>query len=285
MPLRRITSFSSLEELMKKKGRWKLSPGHEVEYVSEGPSEELKFKGALVAAEPEALVLSVTERVGPKLVTRLVRLRGAWSADAQNRLVFEVEKTTGEGRALVFRSGWRIGERNELLYSFREERLKRKAKRTREIALEGHWDFSGKNRLVYRLAGDSGASISFRGAFQSKSVLAKKGEIRWQLGSGVSGGPRSKAVSLFGKWKVSRDLGLEFEMEYRGGRRSILFGADYALGPSRRVEANLKTREGQPLGVELVLTQEIFGGDGGVFVRLRRDLASSAAEAGARVLW
>ena len=267
-------------------GRWQLTHDHEVQYESEGLDEELKFKGSLIAAEPDALVISVTERQSDqKIVTSLVKLRGNWHVNPKNQIIFEVEKESGKNDIFTFRSGWKVNDRNEIIYTYRQENLKTKIKQTQELAFTGYWEISEKNRLTYYIGGDSGSSFRFRGTFQSKSILAKRGEIRYQIGAEVSGKRRVQTVSLFGKWKVSRDLSLDFEMSYQDGNKIITFGGEYNLGGSRQIAVNLKTEQGAPLGVEVILTQDIFGKDGQFFIRLEKALAETSLEAGVEFKW
>ena len=266
-------------------GTWRLGPDHELEYRSRGSVEEIKLKGALIAAEPEALVFSITERQSDqKIVAGTHRLAGAWRADDKNRLVFEVERQSGKNDVLTFRNGWELGDSQRIIYTYERTNLKTKKKERQELAFDGTWDISDKNGIAYFLRVGSDSVFRFRGAFQTKSILAKKGEIRYQLGVEVRGRRRAQTLVLFGKWKVSRDLGLSFEIEYEDGVRAVVFGGEYRLDDSSRIAVELRSREGEPLGAELILTRDIFR-DGQVFVRLRRSLEESNAEAGVKFLW
>ena len=251
----KLTRMNDLiDEAKRAKGRWELTPDHEIQYRSQDKDEEFRFKGALIAAEPEALILSFTQKQSDqKTVTRLGRLAGSWSLDGQNRMRFEIEREDGRKEALIFKGAWRIGPKNELIYTYRQEGLKKK-KIVRELAFTGFWDLSEDNRLAYWLGGDSDAAFRFRGAFQTGSLLAKKGEIRYQAGAEVSGRHKAQTLVLFGKWKVSRDFGLSFEIEYKEGRkRALVFSAERALSKNTDLSFELKSRAGEPLGVELIL--------------------------------
>ncbi len=139
--------------------------------------------------------------------------------------------------------------------------------------------------MAYTLGGDSDSNLRFRASYQTKSIYAKKGEIRYQIGMEVLGKRRLQAVILFGKWKVSRDLGLQFEMSRGPRKRTITFGGEYSLGASGRVAVNLRSEEGSSLGVEVILTRDIFGKDGQFFVRLQKTLEETALEAGVKARW
>jgi hypothetical protein len=268
------------------KGRWEITPDHEIQYKKIGQDEEIKARGSLVATEPDALVISVTERqTDQTVVTSIYKLIGSWKANPKNQLVFEVEKEQGKNDVLTFRERWKINSQHEIVYAYKQASLKTKKKESRELNFQGYWDVTDKNRLTYFIGGDSESAFRFRGAFQTKSIHAKKNEIRYQLGVEVAGKHKVQTIALFGKWKVSRDLALDFEIEYEDGARAIAFGGEYALGDDSTVEVNLKSQEGKPLGVELILTKDVFGKDGQAFVRLQKSLEESRVEVGVRVKW
>jgi len=273
------------------KGRWEITPDHEIQYKKIGKDEEIKVRGSLVAAEPDALVIGVTKRqTDQTVVTSIYKLAGAWRLDPRNRIVFEVEREDGKKDTLTFKGAWHVGKSNQLIYTYEQTDLKRKRtplrKITRELVFTGFWDISEENRLTYWLGADSDSAFRFRGAFQTKSVLAKKGEIRYQVGVEVVGKHKIQTIALFGKWKVSRNLDLSFEIETADGRkRSINFGGEYAINSDTRIAVNLKNQKGEPLGIEVILTKDIFGKDGQAFMRLQRSLEESRVEAGMRIKW
>ncbi len=284
----RITKLDDLiERSASVKGRWEITPNHEVQYRSQGKEEEFKFKGSIIAAEPDALIVSITEKQSDqKIVTSLGKLQGSWKLDSKNRIVFEVEKEKGKKDSLTFKGGWRINDSNELVYTYQQTDLKRKRRITRELAFHGFWDISDQHRLTYWLGGDSDSAFRFRGAFQTRSILAKQGALRYQAGIEINGRHKIQTIALFGKWKMSHNLELSFEVEYADGvRKAITFGGEYALSDDSRITVNLKTEQGEPLGIELVLTKDIFGKDGQAFMRLERFLEESGVEAGMRFRW
>ena len=268
-------------------GRWEFGEDHLIQFRSLGKDEELKVKGSLVAAEPGTLVISVDDKQSDQLTTsRLLKLSGKWRTNAKNQLVFGVKKSEGDTDTLTFTGGWRVGEFQELLYTYEVRDLKTERKELKLLVFQGDWDFSEKHRLVFSVGGASDSAFRFRGAFQTRSILAKKGEIRYQLGVETSGRRRVQDVVLFGKWKYSDKFGLSFEMEYEEGRkRTITFGGEVAVTQKDRVEVDLKTRVGEPLGIALLLTRDIFGKDGETFARLQRWDGETRAEAGMRFRW
>lgn len=268
------------------RGHWELTPDHELQYRRDGLDEEIKLKGALIAAEPDGLVFSVTERQSDQeIVTSLGKLTGTWGLNPANQILFEVEKESGRNDVLTFRGAWKVDDNREVVYGYRQTGLKTKTKQTQELVFKGHWDISGKHRLTYYLGTDSGSAFRFRGAFQTKSILAKKGEIRYQVGVEAGGRRRIQTIILFGRWVVSRDLNLSFELATADGRKTITFGGEYSLDNVRRVTVNLRSAQGDPLGIELILTKDIFQGDGQTFVKLQKSLEESSIEAGVSFRW
>ncbi len=284
----KLTNLNKLiEENQHLKGRWELSPTHEIRYKSHDLDEEIAFRGSIVAAEPDALVVSFAQgQINQKVTKRLAKLAGAWRLDSKNRIVFEVEKEGGKKDVLTFQGAWQVGKSNEIIYTYDQRDLRSKQKITRKLVFTGFWDISEDNRLTYWLSADSDSAFRFRGAFQTKSIFAKKGEIRYQAGIEVNGKHKIQEIILFGKWKLSRDLELSFEIEYEEGRRkTIVFGGEYALSKDSQIAVNLKSREGEPLGVEVILTKDVFGKDGQAFIRLQKSVEESRAEAGVSFKW
>jgi len=170
------------------------------------------------------------------------------------------------------------------LFLPKKTRLTTKTKTTQSLVFKGHWDISERHRLTFYVGGKTDSALRFRGTFQTKSIRAKKGEIRYQIGIELRGKKTLKTIILFGKWKLSRDFSLSFEIEYENQKRkAIVFGSTYRLGRGMAIEVKLKARTGKPLGTELLLTKDIFKGDGQLFGRLHHSLEETGAEAGVRI--
>jgi len=284
----KLTNLNKLiEENQRLKGRWEISPNHEIRYKSRDLDEEITFRGSLIAAEPDALVVSFAQsQRDQKVERRLARLARGWRLDSKNRIVFEVEKEGGKKDALTFQGGWQIGKSNEIIYTYEQRDLRSKQQITRKLVFKGSWDISDDHRLTYWLSADSDSAFRFRGTFQTKSILAKKGEIRYQAGVEVNGKHKIQEIILFGKWKLSRNLELSFEIEYQDGqKKAITFGGEYALSKDSRIAVSLKSREGDPLGIEVILTKDFFGKDGQTFVRLVKSVQEQRTEAGVMLRW
>ena len=288
MKLTRLNELIEENEVVK--GRWELDRNHEVQYKSRGrteKAEEVKLKASLLAAEPGALVLSVTERQSDHtLVTSLLKLTGAWHLDAKNRIVFAIEKEFGKKDILTFEGRWQVGKSHEIIYTYEKKSLTRRTKETNTLVFKGTWDISARNRLTFSLGADSESSFQFRGALQTKSLFAKDGEIRYQIGVETRGKRRIQTVVLFGEWKLSKDLELSFEIEYEDGRKkAITFGGEFAIGKDSHLRIQLKTGGGKSLGMEVIFTKDFLEDRGGAFLRLRKSLEESAVEAGVKLTW
>lgn len=303
-----------LNEIETSKGKWEITPHHEVVYTAKGPPPEQKevlVRGSLIAAEPEALVLSVSSKEDKKrTVTGLVKLKGRWKLDPQNRIQFEAKRALDQKDKLTFQGLWKVNDRHQVVYSYEtKEVLKGKGKRRRrvrksvqELVFKGSWDISGKNRLTYLIGGDSDSAFRFRGTFQTKSIFAKEGEIRYQAGVEIrkqtAAGRLRKpyepiTIVLFGKWKISRDYDISFELESASGeKQTLLFGFSYFpdvsfLPPSLvpdEIKLHLKSQSGHPLGLELILTKDFFD-NVQTFVRFVKSVEESRLEAGVKVAW
>ena len=270
------------------KGRWKLGPHDTIAYqAARDGDERVNFETELIAFEPGLLVLGVTQKKNrTDFETTLVKLRGHWKSNDKNQLTFEAQRESGKRDILTFQGAWKLNRSHEIVYKLRKTRLKTKTRQTQVLTLKGHWDLTGKNRLVYYVGGESAEALRFRGAFQTQSVLAKKGEIRYQLGAEFRGRKRFKTVVLFGTWKFSRTRELFFEVEYGAGvRKKIHFGGAVLMRPDAKFEVLLTLRGGEPLGVELIFTRNLPKENKQLFVRLKKTAEESALEAGVVLKW
>lgn len=288
-----MPSLLSLNEFRRKnkavKGRWELDSRHRLSYRAEDPSEKFEIQASLVAAEEGALVFSVAgKKEKGRQVTRLAKLSGTWRANDQNQIEFEVERESGQNDVLTFRGEWKLGSSHEIIYRWRRRSPARKTVIEETLVFNGAWDISGQNRLTYRVEGSNDNTLRFRGTFQTRSILAREGEIRYQLGAEAEMKParRSRTITFFGKWKLSNTLELFFEMDCADGKkRELCFGAEFSPSKDFTVAARLLNKKGDPLGIEVLLSREFLKGHAQAFVKLKKSLAESAVEAGVTIPW
>jgi len=270
-------------------GTWKLTPQHELALTLHGSADEprqtLYLKGAIVEAKAHALVFALRRSADDGLrETQRLTLSGRWRTDAQNRLNFLVEKADGSEDRLTLQGGWEVGPRHELLYRYQSRDGARRDRDAHALIFEGSWDITRSDRLVYRLAGSSDSAFEFRAGLQSPSLLARDGRIAYQVGIGLSGGRvRQQRVTLFGAWKLNRDLSVSFEIPYADGRvQAIRFEGEARLSARDRIAVALSNSARNKLGLTVTFTRELVP-DAGLFLRLRRDAEERSTMAGVRV--
>ena len=268
-------------------GKWIIDKKHQISYRAKDEKESASIKAKIIDAKPAGLSILITR--GQKDQTKgskIYHLDGYWRLDNKNRINFEVKRNRGATDTLTFINAWEINKHHEVTYSYQEEQLKTKRKLTRTLTFKGYWDILEKNRLTYFFRNSSNSYLRVRGAFQTRSILAKQGEIRYQFGIELERRVKTQTLTLFGKWKYSRKLGLHFEVEYQNRiKHAIIFGGRYNFTKNDQVEMNLKSRKGDKLGVEFVFTHDFLKKDGNVFARYMRSPKESKVEGGLRFKW
>ena len=272
-------------------GRWSLTPNHDLALTLDeriGRSgESLTLVGKIISVDAGELVFAVRTRTeeGAEAI-RLVKLSGSWRADPENRLTFAVSKGGDEEDLLTFQGAWEVGDHHEILYRYQKRDLATKEKTEEVLAFRGTWEIRENEALTYALTLSGDSRFDFRAALQSPSLIGKKNEIRYQIGIGLSGAKdfTVRKITLFGKWKLSRDLSLSFEMAYGdGARRAVLFGTTYHVNEEDEIIFALKSLEGKNLGIEVTFTRAFFKGEGKAFLQFYKDAVESRIEGGVRI--
>ena len=267
-------------------GSWSLTTNHELALTLHGSERQARqtlfLKGALIEAQSNALVFALQRRERDDLRSaQRITLFGRWQADAKNRLNFLAEHADGSEDRLTLQQGWEVGPHHELRYRYRQ------ASRRRDehlLSFDGTWDITRADRLAYRLSGSSESVFEFTASLQSPSLFAREKQVVYQVGIGFSGGRVARQrVTLFGTWKLNRDLSVAFEIPYAGGRvEAIRFEGAYAPSPRDRVAVVLSTRQGESLGVTVVFTRDVMR-DARLFLRLQRDAQEFSAIGGVQI--
>jgi hypothetical protein len=107
--------------------------------------------------------------------------------------------------------------------------------------------------------------------------------IKYEVGIGLSRRkkPVKKTVTLFGTWKIKRNIGLLFEVEYEKKKvRAIVFGAKARLSAGDTISLRLKNTLNKDIGGELRLSHRLLKGDGEIFLRGLASKRESAIYAG-----
>ena len=269
-------------------GTWKLTKRHELALTLHEAEEHVRqtvyLKGALVEAKANALIFAL-RRYGTEGVRTAGRLTlsGRWQADAKNRLTFLAERADGSEDRLTLQGGWDVGPHHELLYRYRQlDRRDHHEEHT--LTFAGAWNVTQADRLVYQLAGSTNSAFEFKASLQSPSLLARDERIVYQIGIGLSGGKtQQQRVTLFGTWKLNRDLSVSFDMPYADGRvQAIHFEGTYAITAKDRIAVALQNSRREHLGVTVTFTKDLVP-DTSLFLRLRKDAEESSVIGGVQI--
>ncbi len=280
-PVRAIRPRQALE------GTWKLTSDSELVFtVREGREQDpdtLFLKGAVAAANGHALAFAVHHSDDGAQASQRVTLTGRWAADAANRLTFLVQKSDGSEDRLTLQGGWEVGPHQEILYRYRPGAAPG-SRDERTMVFAGAWEIAGANRLVYRLTGSGRSAFEFKASVQSRSLLAREGRMAYQIGIGLEQGRRrQQRVTLFGTWKLNRDLSVSFEVPYAGGRvQAMRFEGAYALSARNRVAVALQNSRREPLGLTVLFTREVVP-DVRLFLRLQQAAQERSVIGGVQV--
>jgi len=289
-PMRGTRPNLKLPHQVKLKGRWSLSKNHDLHFTldkwrRQSLTDVLTIQGEIVAAEAGALLFAVTTRVREDAdQTNLLRLRGIWQADERNRLTFRVKKGQQKYDSLIFDGIWEIDRQHRIVYNYEKAQLKHKQKISRFLRFKGFWNISKRDRLSYELSRDGKSAFEFRvsaGRFDAN-------RIRYRLGIGLAdkGEPVRRRVSLFGQWRIKKNVGLLFEIEYEKGRlKAIIFGAEAKLTKTNHLEFKLKSRFGKKLDLKLKLSRKLLKGAGQAFLQLLKSRKDSGLYIGTAWRW
>jgi hypothetical protein len=194
-------------------GKWSLNEEHNLIFTldkwnNQTEGNKLVLKTEIIDASGNEFVFTAgTRDSGDKEHVSVLKLNGAWKADAYNRLAFWAEKETGASDELVLRGAWTINNNNKIEYSYRKNKHSVKTR----IEFSGHWDIAGNNRLSYILSEDQDSRFDF--AVKLERVM--RNSIECTIGIGVS--PLRKKVILEGRWNIGDGTKAAFEINYGGG--------------------------------------------------------------------
>lgn len=278
-----------LEKRVRFDGAWKLTANHDLIFTALDTKRHerrtIYLNGAIVKAEAHALVFALRQHEDENLhAAQRLTLSGRWQADAKNRLAFLVDKADGTEDRLTFQSGWEIGRRHELVYRYRQRVRWMRQNEEQTLTFAGAWDITGANRLVYRVAGSTRSAFEFRASLRSPSLLARDGRIVYDVGVGLSQGRlERRRVTLFGTWKLNRDLSVSFEVPYAGGRvHAIRFEGAYAPNARDRIAVALHTSQREAIGMTVLFTRELVP-SASLFLRLQKHAEEASAIGGVQV--
>jgi hypothetical protein len=275
---------------VKLRGRWSLAGNHTLKLTLDKWGRQtfgdmLTLWGDIKDVDKNSLLFAVTTKTGKgSRSAYALKLRGLWVADRNNRLTFRVRRERGRYDILTLDGIWGINRAHQIIYRYKSSRLIRKSKRVHTLTFKGHWDIPDKSRISYIMDKKSGSVFSFRAALGA----FKANYIKYEIGIGLSRKPEplKRVFTLFGAWRIRKNAGLLFEVEYANGKvHALVFGADARLTGRDTISVKLKNSVDEEMGVEVKLSHEILEGDGEAFLRCLKAKGRSAALAGAGWRW
>ena len=250
----------------RQKNRWRLNSDHDVEFVVTdtkdlGGRETLSLKADVVGIAPDELTCIVTSKKDRDVeVASILKLKGRWQADDNNRLSFAVSKEDGTEDVLVFDGIWDLYEDNQIMYRYKKTGLARGPKEERSLVFRGAWRLGDKEKLAYMLDTSGESGFLFKAQLENSGISGRFGVLKYRIGIGVSEykRPVEKVIKFFGMLRLAltkRDM-LEFEFTDARGHR---------------------------LGMSATLSRKLLGGE--AFLRFKRLAEESKIEAGIKFPW
>ena len=160
---------------LKQKSRWRLNSNHDLELVVTdttdlGGGEVLSMKADLAGIAPDGLTCIVTSKKERNVeVASILKLKGKWQADGNNRLSFAVSKEDGTRDILVLDGVWEIDGDNRILYRYKKTDLVRKTKEERSLVFNGVWRLTDKDKIAYMLDTSGESGFLFRGSLRIRA--------------------------------------------------------------------------------------------------------------------
>jgi len=278
---------SDIPQQVKFQGAWSLNEDHNLvltldKWGNQIAGNKLTVESELIDAQDNRLSFALASRDNQgNSHIYIVKLGGRWQADEHNRLSFNIEKEKGLTDRITLQGVWEVNKQNEIIYTYEKLSRGQEGKISQAITLKGYWDIAEKYRIKYILNKGIGSEFDFK-----VSVGKPVGRgLEYELGIGVK--PLSKkTITLFGSWKVNKEVGLLFEMPCVEGKvNTIILGAWGRLDKNLNLEARLENKLGEDLGISLKLSRRIFDGQGETFIRALRSQKEVAIVAGVGFRW
>jgi len=251
---------------LKQKNRWRLNDNHDVEFVVTdtkdlGGKETLSLKADVVGIAPDELTCILTSKKDRDVeVASILKLKGRWQADENNRLAFAVSKEDGAEDVLVFDGIWELDEDYRIMYRYKKTGLVRRTKEERSLVFNGAWRLGDKGKIAYMLDTSGESGFLFKAQLEDPGISGRFGVLKYRIGIGVSEykRPIEKVIKFFGvlHLNLTKRDSLEFEFTDVRGHR---------------------------LGMSATLSRKLLGGE--AFLRFKRLAEESKVEAGIKFPW
>lgn len=256
---------------VKLKGKWSLDKNNDLVLTldktkRDSLGDKVTLKGALKKATKDSLDFSLTTKTKNKLSSYVIKLNGKWQADKYNQLTFNVKKEHSKHDILTLKGGWKLNN-NQITYTYKKSQLIRKQKKTYVLTFKGHWDIKGKKRITYAMDKSSTSGFDLR-AYYSQF---KSNYIKYKIGiiTNIKPRPKDNVITLFGQWKLTKALGLSFEVKNKQGKPySVNFKAEAKLTKKDTINFKLKDTNNKDIQAQIELNHKILKGAGDGFIRL-----------------
>lgn len=286
-----LSASENIPHQIRLKGEWSLTENHDLRLTLDKSGrdtfgDQITLQGEILDVNKNSLLFAITTTTKENTrSTYVLELGGSWKADEFNRLSFHVKREKGAYDILTFNAAWQINKNHEISYQYEKASLLVKKRKAHALTFKGYWDIKDALRISYLLSGDTDSEFIFK----TSAGIFKDDSIQYELGIGVTGSPVSakRAITLFGKWSLKKDVGFVFEIEYGNKKtRAIVFGADVRLTGRDTVSVRLKTcAEFKDMGASLELSRKILKGGGEAFLKILKEGRELAVYSGAAWKW
>ena len=269
-------------------GKWSLDKDHNLclslnKLGRETLGDKLTLKGEIIDTSKNSLAFSLTTHTKDNMQSiYILKLKGAWQADKNNRLTFRVQKEKGSYDILTFKGTWEISKQHQIIYQYEKAQLIRKRKQIHTLTFQGYWDIKDKGRISYVLDARTDSVFNFK----TSAGIFKDKYIKYELGIGVGKAQALRTITLCGKWKIKKNIGLIFEVEYENKKiYAITFGGEAKLSSKDSIIFSLKNDQDKNISAQLQLSRKILNGDGLSFLRFLKSKDEAAVTVGAGFRW
>ena len=270
-------------------GNWSLDKEHNLclsldKQGRETFGDKLVLQSQIIDVSKNSVTFSLAARKKDDLQSiYALTLNGAWQADKNNRLTFRAQREKGGEDVLTFRGAWEADKRNRIIYRYAKTDLLTKRKKVHELDFKGFWDVRKKGRLSYVLDARSDRNFDFKAG----AGIFCEDYIKYELSLGLGAGKKVKRnITLGGKWKIRKNAGLEFAVEYAGRKVNVIsFGAEAKVSSRDKITFSLKDEKGKDTGAEVRLSRKLLKEGGEAFLRLMDSKKERAVFIGAGFRW
>lgn len=148
---------TNIPQKIKFAGKYLLDKKHNLMFTlnrwsSRHKRNKLRLRTKIIDANGSEIVFLLNSRPHKNLRSSyIMKLHGSWQADKNNRLTFGVKREKGRVDNLTLFKAWKIGQNNEIVYSYGQD--------PKIITLKGSWHIKDRYRLGYIL--DKGINSGF----------------------------------------------------------------------------------------------------------------------------